>query len=139
LRNAPNPATKAAETELLASILSDRTSLEDFGIKLRALDDQRGISLEQESKMISDSLARTARDIAAGLSLRTISVLSYLANSISSGERSIPYSIVTATDKTFDGRGQSSEGGIPPDAAIPVLIHHCVGGRTDSPERMGGA
>ncbi len=32
------------------------------------------------------------------LSLRTVPVLSYLANSINSGERSTPYSLVTALD-----------------------------------------
>ena len=80
------------KTTVLSRILEDRTTLEDFGIQLRMLDQQRGISLEHDSKVISDSLARTARETGSSLSFQSISILSYLANSIRAGERAIPYS-----------------------------------------------
>ncbi|MEO8436287.1 MAG: FtsX-like permease family protein [Pyrinomonadaceae bacterium] len=121
-----NPATQAAKTETVERILKERTSLEDFGINLRlvsvptaiaggpAVNQSKSeapsthppslvlhpsISLETDSKMISDSLAKTAGEAARDLSLSTAPVLSYLANSIKSGERSIPYSLVTAIDE----------------------------------------
>lgn len=89
--------------EVLGPILNDRTSLEDFGLKLRPLDTQQSISVEHDSKVLNDSLAAAARKAAEKSALRVSSVFSYLANSISFGERSIPYSLVTALDeKTFD-------------------------------------
>ena len=45
-----------------------------------------------------NTLLTAAREAAKSLSLRTVPVLSYLANSINSGERSTPYSLVTALD-----------------------------------------
>jgi putative ABC transport system permease protein len=72
-----------------------KATLEDLGVKMRVLNDGRTISLETDSKIISDSLAETARTSANALGLQTIPVLSYLANSISSRDRSIPYSLVT--------------------------------------------
>ena len=139
--------SKRAKTKLLRRILEDRTSLEDFGIKLRALDDQRGISLEHDSKMISDSLAKTARETANSLSFRSVPILSYLANSISSGERSIPYSLVTALDEdSFERLIQEDE----PDCSwaerFPVSTEcQCAFisvwqlSPADHPERMGRA
>lgn len=96
---ASDPAKQIAKTVLLNSILKERTSLEDFGIKLRTLSEQRSIALEHDSKMINDSLANVAIQTGVGLSLRPEQVFSYLANSIRSGERSIPYSLVTALDQ----------------------------------------
>jgi putative ABC transport system permease protein len=78
--------------------LNAKATFEDLGVKIRVLDDGRSISLETDSKIISDSLAETARASANAVGLQTVPVLSYLANSISSGERSIPYSLVTALD-----------------------------------------
>jgi putative ABC transport system permease protein len=73
------------------------------------------ISLEHDSKVITDSLAKTAIDVAASLSLRTLPVLSYLANSIEAGGRSIPYSLVTALDeKSFEDLKKSVGAGLVP-------------------------
>lgn len=101
-RNAIDPATNVAKREVLDKILKERTSLEDFGIKLRLVGEplsQPGISLEHNSKIISASLAKISSETATSLSLRSLPVFSYLANSISSAERSIPYSLVTGLDE----------------------------------------
>jgi putative ABC transport system permease protein len=87
----------------LNHILNNRTSLEDFGLKLRLLDTQQSISVEHDSKVLTDTLAAAASKAAEKSGLRSTSVFSYLANGINSGERSIPYSLVTALDdRTFD-------------------------------------
>ncbi len=90
-----------ANAGALNTILRERITLEDLGIKLRTLkvDDQSVISLEHESRMIGDTLDAGTRQTATGLSLRSTGVFSYLANSISSGDKSIPYSLVTAIDE----------------------------------------
>ena len=76
------------------ALLRDKATLEDLGLKLRALDGS--LSLESNSNLLSDSVAAAAGESARALSLRTIPYFSYLANSISAGDRSIPYSLVTA-------------------------------------------
>jgi putative ABC transport system permease protein len=103
------------EVARLGPILKDRTSLEDFGVKLRTVGAQpseppaaltgaqENILVEHDSKVLNDSLAESARKAADRSHLRVTSVLSYLANSISLGERSIPYSLITAlNEETFD-------------------------------------
>ncbi|HET6974130.1 MAG TPA: FtsX-like permease family protein [Pyrinomonadaceae bacterium] len=81
-----------------AALLKEKATLEDFGLKLRALDNQRGVSLESNSRIINEHVATAANNAAKALSIRTVPVLSYLANNINSGERSTPYSLVTAVD-----------------------------------------
>ncbi len=76
--------------------LRDKATLEDLGLKLRTVGDS--LSLESNSNLISDSVAAAANQSAQALSLRTLPIFSYLANSISAGDRSIPYSLVTALD-----------------------------------------
>ena len=98
-RNQASSAAVSGRTELLAKILDESTQLADLGIKLRPLSEQGNISLEHDSKLISESLAETATRVSDGLSMRTAPVLSYLANFISSGDRAIPYSLVTALDE----------------------------------------
>ena len=98
-RNAPMIEAAAGE-RLLGSILKDRFAIEDLGVKLRLLNDRGCVSLESDTAIISDSAAETARAVAARLGFDTSGVLTYLANTIRSGEREIPYSIVTALDET---------------------------------------
>lgn len=78
------------------ALLRDKATLEDLGLKLRTL--PGGLSLESNSNLISESVAAAADESARTLSLRTLPIFSYLANSITAGDRSIPYSLVTALD-----------------------------------------
>ena len=82
----------------LESLLKEKATLEDLGLKLRVLEQQRAVVLESDSNIINDSVTAAAQQAASELSLSTVQVLSYLANSISTSERSIPYSLVTAVD-----------------------------------------
>jgi putative ABC transport system permease protein len=91
----PEDSTKSVALE---KILKDKLALEDMGIKLRALTEQRSLSLESDSALVNDSLAEVARDVAGKSKMRSASVLSYLANAIRAAEREIPYSLVTAID-----------------------------------------
>ena len=93
---ANKPGTVATD---LSGILKDTFSLEDLGVKLRVLDNQRGIALESESAIISEALYSGATDAAAKTGLSVVPILSYLANAIRLGDREVPYSVVTAIDR----------------------------------------
>lgn len=82
----------------VSTVFKKKSTLEDLGLKLRVINNQQSISLESTSKIINEHVSAAAGEAAKSLSLRTVPVLSYLANSINSGERSTPYSLVTALD-----------------------------------------
>ena len=86
----------------LASLLKEKATFDDLGLKLRALDQQQALVLETNSNIINDQVAQAAQQSAAASSLETVPVLSYLANSISAADRSIPYSLVTAVENQPD-------------------------------------
>jgi len=105
-----------ASRDALNRLLRERVTLVDLGIKLRSVpvDDKQVISLENDSMSIDDSLAAVAVQTANGMGLQTQPVFSYLANSISSGDRSIPYSLVTAIDEREFELNKASAGDTPP-------------------------
>ncbi len=79
-------------------ILKDKFTLADLGLKLRALERQRTISLESDSAVINDALADAVYRMPNTAPLKTTPVLTYLANTIRLGAREIPYSLITALD-----------------------------------------
>jgi ABC-type lipoprotein release transport system permease subunit len=83
-------------TTLLQMIVKKRAALEDYGLSLRLLDHERGIAVEAAAGVIDPARA-TAVDQAAKLA-DTIPrpVFTYLANTIRSGSREVPYSLVSA-------------------------------------------
>jgi putative ABC transport system permease protein len=86
------------QQQRIAGLLKNKSTLEDLGLNLRVLDNQQSISLESNSRIINEHVAAAAGQSAKALSLQTMPVLSYLANSINSGDGSTPYSLVTALD-----------------------------------------
>lgn len=96
-------AERSPETpDAIASRLKTKATLEDLGLKLRVLDDGKSVALESTSNIISDAVAQAAQESKSTLGLKTTPFLSYLANSLSLGDRTVPYSLVTAVnDDTF--------------------------------------
>jgi ABC-type antimicrobial peptide transport system permease subunit len=87
----------------ITRILKSAATLEDYGIKLRALDQDQAISLERSSNLIDDSLANKARALEDKLAVTATPIFSYLANQIKYEGKAVPYSLVTAVDAvTFD-------------------------------------
>src|SRR5262245_14124374 len=82
--------------QIAAQILKDKFALADLGLKLRALEQQRTISLESDSAVINDALADLVYRMPNTKHLETTSVLTYLINTIRLGAREIPYSLATA-------------------------------------------
>ncbi len=90
------PGTQPAQQrEAIATLLKTKATLEDLGLNVRSLNQGQLISLESSSKIINEHVTTAAVDAAQPLPLATTPVISYLANSINSGERFIPYSLVT--------------------------------------------
>jgi len=84
-------------SSLLQMILKKNARLEDYGLSLRLLDHERGIALEADAGVI-DAARSTAADQAAKLAdLAARPVFTYLANTLRSGTREVPYSLVAAT------------------------------------------
>ncbi|HEY9500871.1 MAG TPA: FtsX-like permease family protein, partial [Pyrinomonadaceae bacterium] len=107
-------------TQFVQSSLRQHASLADEGIVLRPLAEQRSLSVETGSKVISDRLHEIINGAAKSLSLQTAPVLSYLANRIYSGERSVPYSLVTAID---DEQFKSLVGGTTKPEDRPIVLN----------------
>jgi putative ABC transport system permease protein len=93
----------------LEALLRAHARLEDFGLTLRVLEAQQAIAVESGAGFI-DARRADAVD-RAGIASETLPlpVLTYLANTVRSGDRQVPYSLVTAIG--------SRE--IAPDLAIP--------------------
>jgi putative ABC transport system permease protein len=85
--------------QIAAQLLKDKFALADLGLKLRALEEQRTISLESEGAVINDALADAVYRAPSRTRLKITPVLTYLANTIRLGDREIPYSLITAIDR----------------------------------------
>jgi len=135
-RDAAAQAAVPGKDEALMRILKERTSLADYGIKLRTVGlpaSQTSISLEQDSKVISGPLSEVANEAAKALSLHRLPVLSYLANSITDGERSIPYSLVTGLDDSGLELLAPGQTGKPDDIILNEWAARELGARPGDP------
>jgi ABC-type antimicrobial peptide transport system permease subunit len=91
---AKNADSRSAQ--IAAQVLKDKFALADLGLKLRALEQQRTISLESDGAVINDALADAVYQMPNRAHVETIPVLTYLVNTIRLGDREIPYSLATA-------------------------------------------
>ena len=104
------PASDPAQPDRLAGILRDTFSLEDTDLKLRVLEEQQCLSVETEGTLIGEGLAARVQSAADATGLRTRFLFTYLANTIRTGGREIPYSLVTALDFPSFGLPPASAG-----------------------------
>ena len=103
------------EPSRLAQILQEVYSLEDTDLKLRVLSRQQCLSIETEGTLLGDALALRVQSAAETLGLGSSPLFTYLANTIRTGNREIPYSLVTAIDFERFGLAQASPvGEMPP-------------------------
>jgi len=93
---APNSPSDGPES--IADLLRTHCSLSDLGLKLRSTASGLGFSLDSHRIILNDSLASAALEAADDLHIKASPVYTYLANSIRSGDRSIPYSVIAAAD-----------------------------------------
>ena len=91
-------APSADAQQGLEQLVRETARLEDVGLTVRPLEERMSLALESPSTMISDPLVALARSTAEQIGLAPVPTLTYLANTIRSGAREIPYSVVTAID-----------------------------------------
>ena len=72
--------------------------IEHMGVRVRMTDDERAISVESASGIIGESLDESARAAGKSYKLEPLPIFTYLANVIRKGDRSVPYSLITAID-----------------------------------------
>jgi ABC-type lipoprotein release transport system permease subunit len=135
-RRSGTPPT--AKPTLIAEILRDTFAIEDLGIKLRALDGERGIALESDSAMISDTLYANARSAADKAGAGTLPILSYLANSIRVGQREVPYSLVTGLgEASFEVLRRADSAGRRQPSVLPARSADLTSpGQVESPASL---
>jgi putative ABC transport system permease protein len=109
--------------EDLARIVGETATLDDVGIRLRALDEQKSIALESSSTVLGDTVAATAQRTAERLGMKALPTLTYLANTIRVGDREIPYSVITALDLQAAGLLSRPVAGSPEPGASSIVLN----------------
>ena len=112
--------------EVLRPILKETASLEDYGIKLRDLNEQQMLSIESSAGFIPEELAKGVETAAQSADLSGAwPFLSYLINGIRRDDgREIPYSIVTGVDSKLLESIQRDERGYFSgcDSGLPAIV-----------------
>jgi len=80
----------------LAAMVRRHFALEDVGITVRVVGNS--VAVESDAGLLDPARAKSVDEAAAALGMTARPVLTYLANRMRSGEREIPYSLVTAID-----------------------------------------
>ncbi len=83
--------------------------LEDLDARAVTIADPPAVAIESASGIINDALDRAARTVATKLGRNPVPVFTYLANTIRSGDRAIPYSLMTAIDLNLLSTSATSE------------------------------
>ncbi|HKY29112.1 MAG TPA: FtsX-like permease family protein [Pyrinomonadaceae bacterium] len=94
-------SSNQVNTTALEHMLKETASLEDYGIKLKVLNEQQELSVESAAGLVSDTLVESIQQAAQSAKTNGgYPYLSYLVNSIRKDDgRAIPYSIVTSVDE----------------------------------------
>ena len=91
------------------------TTLDDLGLRVRALPDQNTFAVESVAGLIDDTTVSAVEVTAAVLELRVEPVLTYLANQLRVGDRLTPYSLVTALNLVLVSNADlGTDGDTPP-------------------------
>ena len=83
---------------VLETLVRRRARLEDLGLTLRTLESRHVLALESAAGLLDEARATAADRAAESAGMKPQPVLTYLVNSLRSGDRQVPYSLVTATD-----------------------------------------
>ena len=134
---APGPA--AARLTTAEAALRSVATLDDLGLRVRALPEHRVVSIESAAGLVNDETAAAAESVAGTLGLRAEPVLTYLANALRIGDRLTPYSLVTA--RALDAVSEVASGesaGAPGDPGAGGQAG-AAGGQADAGEEAATA
>jgi putative ABC transport system permease protein len=94
----PRQSPAGATAGQLGGAIKHHATLADYGLSVRTIDSQHVVALEAAAGLLDRRRASAATEAAAGVRVAARPVLTYLANALRSGERQVPYSLVTAMD-----------------------------------------
>ena len=106
----PGPAGPGLRTEtvrragpvdppgILEGIIRRRATLADIELTLRPIESRHELALESAAGVIDPPREAAAAEAAAAAGMKAQPVFTYLANSLQSADRQVPYSLVTAMD-----------------------------------------
>lgn len=114
-----SPDADAEATTALEAAVRRRATLEDLGLALTVLGDRGMLAVGSAAGLLTDRQARAAADAAAAGAMRSVPVLTYLANTLRRGDREIPYSLVTAIDLQAVAPGLTLQAGANP----PIVLN----------------
>ena len=86
--------------EAASAMWQENFSLADARLVVRTLPEERGALVESERVVLDAAAATAVAEAAQASQWHSSEVLTYLANTIEQGERSVPYSTVTALEST---------------------------------------
>jgi ABC-type lipoprotein release transport system permease subunit len=108
-------AEPAAAAGHLENLIRERATLEDVGLRLRVLETPQVLSLEASGSLIDQARSQAATDAARELKMFALPVFTYLANTIRTKDRQLPYSLITAFDLSIIAPDiHAEETGLPP-------------------------
>jgi ABC-type lipoprotein release transport system permease subunit len=105
-----------ASTDALTAAIRQRFALEDVGLTVRAVGNGRAIAVESATGLLDASRA-TAVAASPGAAQP---IFTYLANTIRSGDKQVPYSLITATDLQTIAPGTPSRDA---DTPPPIVLN----------------
>jgi putative ABC transport system permease protein len=119
------PAGAVAD-DALAAALRGAADIGEAGLRLRSLDSPRVVVIESDSGVMSDALLQQVHAALgdAHIDADVTPVLTYLANTIAIGNRTIPYSLVSAVDRPGNAGNPGPDNRRPPadmSAARPPI------------------
>ncbi|MFN3326312.1 MAG: FtsX-like permease family protein [Bryobacteraceae bacterium] len=88
----------AGDAAAVERAVRDSYRLDDLGLRLKQLDQRRGVAFEAASGVLDDRLVEAAAKAGLRLGAPQSRLLTYLANTIRIDAREIPYSLVTAVE-----------------------------------------
>ena len=107
--------------EDLRASFAEAVSFDDLEIEVRPLDGRRQLAVQTGRIVLERHAAEWIADAAEAAELDSVQALTYLANAIDSGGRSIPYSTVTALERLPAGL-RLAGGAAPPALAGNDLL-----------------
>ena len=111
----------------LDEVIQRRFALEDVGLSIRGADE---MIVESAAGLLDAPRARAAEEAATAAGLRAQTVLTYLANTMKSGDRELPYSLVSGLDLNLVVPGGLGDGhAIQAGGAPPIVINEWVAQR----------
>jgi ABC-type lipoprotein release transport system permease subunit len=92
-----SPATAGTPAEL-DHLVRGHAAIEDFGLRLRSLAPRQEFAVESDAGLLAAPEVAAVEAAVSGTLLESRPVLTYVANTLQIGGRTVPYSLVTAID-----------------------------------------